>query len=324
MFPEHDRHTTRVSGRLLTLVLCALLAAAASARPASFLGLPHFSLAPPGKLKPVAATPVAATPVEVRFAQVQPASREGGPFVRRPAKDRAVVLIHGFWYHLNQKNVAKAEFKEWQLNSGLLVKTLAPYADVFAFAYGQSVPLEQIAAHPAFADGIRKLRDLGYSEIVLLGHSAGGLIARHFVEDNPQAGVTKIIQVCSPNGGCALAKTKFIHSNQKPFADSLTEETRSRVLKERAAIKVPAPVEFVCVVGCGTGNAKSDGVVNCGCQWTNDLQEQSIPAVRLVTTHRKVMREALEVRTLAELVRTPQPRWDLVHVEAMRKLLREK
>src|SRR5262249_35931424 len=161
----------------------------------------------------------------------------------------------------NQKNVARAEFKEWQLGTGHLVRALAPHADVFAFAYGQTQPLEQVAALPAFADGVRKLRELGYGEVVLLGHSAGGLIARQFVEDNPRRGVPRVVQVCSPNGGCPLARTKFIVGTQKPFADSLTEETRARVLKERAGKKVPDDVEFVCVVGCGSGNG--DGVVPC-------------------------------------------------------------
>ena len=100
------------------------------------------------------------------------------------------------------------------------------------------------------------------------------------------------------------------------------EETRARILKERGVKKVPEAVQFVCDVGCGNG--KSDGVVDCVCQWTSELQEQGIPAVRLATSHRKVMREPQDVRALAELVRTAQPRWEPGQVEAMRRQLRVK
>ena len=49
---------------------------------------------------------------------------------------------------------------------------------------------DRIAGSAALADNIRRVRQLGYKEIILLGHSAGGVIVRQFVEDHPDAGVT--------------------------------------------------------------------------------------------------------------------------------------
>ena len=79
----------------------------------------------------------------------------------------------------------------WQKADSPLVKELARNADVFAFAYGQN-PLDTILRHSKLGENIAAIRKLGYSEVILVGHSAGGLIARQFVEDNSQAGVTKV------------------------------------------------------------------------------------------------------------------------------------
>ena len=68
-----------------------------------------------------------------------------------------------------------------------------------------------------------RLRQAGYSEVILLGFSAGGVVARQFVEDNPAAGVTRVIQVCAPNLGSPLAKLKSsVGLAQESFLQSLT------------------------------------------------------------------------------------------------------
>src|SRR5207244_2414497 len=122
-------------------------------------------------------------------------------------------------------------------------------ADVFAFAYSQDVPLETVADGPGLRDGVRRLKALGYREIVLVGHSAGGLVARQFVEDYPGAGVTKVVQVCAPNGGSAWAKARMaVRKKQEAFLASLTRKDRRLSLHERAEKRIPADVEFVCVV----------------------------------------------------------------------------
>src|SRR5438132_502338 len=117
------------------------------------------------------------------------------------------------------------------------------------------------------------VRQLGYQELILVGHSAGGLIVRQIVEDHADAGVTKVIQVSAPNGGSDLGK-----DIQQPFISSLAKQERQACLLKRADKKIPASVEFVCVV---SGTLGSDLLVLCNCQWTIDLQQQGIPAFAL-------------------------------------------
>jgi pimeloyl-ACP methyl ester carboxylesterase len=250
---------------------------------------------------------------EVRFLQVYPAIEDPTQFTRSSGQRRAVVLIHGYWLHLKAEKVGKAIFKEWQEKDSVLVKTLGKDADVFAFAYGQTVEIEKIAGHKALADGIANLRKMGYTEIVLLGHSAGGLVAREFVEDHPGAGVTKVVQVCTPNGGCAYAEIKLVPKNHRAFLFSLGKAGREKCLRQRADKRIPASVQFVCII------TAEDYVVPCKCQWTSDLQEQGVPAVRIDLGHRQVMRDTRAAKTLAEIIRQRQPRWSVTDVAAARK-----
>jgi hypothetical protein len=255
--------------------------------------------------------------VESKFQQVAPASAGGEP-ARTPGRTRAVVLIHGYRLHLHDSSVSRPEFRPWQRPGSALVKELAADADVFAFGYGQNACVSDIVAHSRLAEDVARLRKLGYREIVLLGHSAGGLVARQFVEDHPAAGVTKVVQVCSPNGGCLSANLTVPHS-QVAFVRCLTVKEREQCLKERADLKVPEGVQFVCFVGQGIGNVGGDGVVSCRCQWSLDLQKQGIPAVGMPVGHREAVRSAKSARVLAELVRKEQPRWRPERVQKARK-----
>src|SRR5439155_22356850 len=161
-------------------------------------------------------------------------------------------------------------FRDWQQPGSPLVKRLRKEADVFSFSYGQDFSIDDIVKTSSLAAEVAGLRKLGYRGIVLIGHSAGGLIARQLVEDNPNLGVTKVIQVCSPNGGTPSAKT-ILHKNQKPFLDSLTEEGRQLCLKARAGKSLPAAVEFVCVLGYADEGHATDRVVPDECLCTPDL-----------------------------------------------------
>src|SRR5207248_10428446 len=129
-----------------------------------------------------------------------------------------------------------------------LVKTLKNDADLSALAYGQNVAVDEIAASVELAENVGCVRQLGYKEIILVGHSAGGLIVRQLVEDNPKAGVTKVIQVSAPNGGSDLGK-----GSSEPFIASLTKQARQACLLRRVDKKIPARVEFVCVVSGALG-----------------------------------------------------------------------
>jgi pimeloyl-ACP methyl ester carboxylesterase len=258
-------------------------------------------------------------PVAARFVQVHPLPGASAFFTRSEGQLRAVVLLHGLKPRpFNEVNVTKAEFHSWQKPGSTLVKALAGDADVFAFAYSQNIAVDQVAHVPALHEALGCLRQLGYQELVLVGHSAGGVIARRLVEDYPDAGVTKVIQVCTPNGGSSLSQvTAAVRAKQEVFLQSLTKDARHREAQRRADIRIPPTVQFVCVVG--TGGGVGDGIVNCHSQWSEDLQQQLIPAVPLLTTHFLAMRTRQGARKVAELVREPQPRWNADQVAAARQ-----
>ncbi|MCI0637743.1 MAG: hypothetical protein L0Y72_02225 [Gemmataceae bacterium] len=282
-------------------------------------------------------------PSQTKFAQVSPA-QIAGPYQRSDGQRRAVVLVHGLRAHpFSNDNVAKAKLCDWQQTDSRLVKALTKDADVFAFAYSQDAALEDIAASAELGDNVGRLKKLGYAEIVLVGHSAGGLIVRQFVEDHPQAGVTKVIQVCAPNAGTSWAKvTLAVRERQEIFLGSLTRDHRHKCLEARIDKKIPDNIEFVAVVCRLTipdklglsinilgkdvvlaevGVKKGDGVVSCLTQWPDDLQKQGIPIVVLSDAHFSVMKSRAATNKIAELVREPQPRWDPASTAAARRKL---
>jgi pimeloyl-ACP methyl ester carboxylesterase len=281
---------------------------------------------------------LAAEPIETRFAQQAPAGLECPE--RSEGQQRAVVLIHGLRVQpFSSRKVRQADFQLWQEPGSRLVEALGPHADVYAFAYSQNVPLEAIAAEPALGEHVRELKEAGYEEIVLIGHSAGGLIARHLVEDRPDAGVTKVIQVCTPNGGSALGKFSLgVCACQEPFLDSLTKEGRREALAGRPDKQIPPHVEFVCLVGqlqmdleadlgpllgegrdvrlACAGTLCGDGILSVASQWPEDLRRQRIPAQPLRAAHFTAMFMPATARQLAELLLEPQPRFSAEEVAA--------
>jgi pimeloyl-ACP methyl ester carboxylesterase len=257
--------------------------------------------------------------IETQFIQVAPSSAQR-QWWNAQQKTRAVVLIHGLLVHpFSKASVGRAHLHSWQQPDCLLVKRLAQEADVFAFAYAQTVSADDIAECPELAKKLEKLRRDGYREIVLVGHSAGGVIARQFVEDHRDCGVTKVIQVCAPNGGSSWAKWQTVRANQIDFLDSLTKPARNRSLWERADKKIPENIEFACIVGTGTVNG--DGMVSNRSQYPPDLQRQGVPAYPLNSTHWMLLRSRKGVELVARLVREKQPRWDDKQVEAVRRRL---
>ena len=108
----------------------------------------------------------------------------------------------------------------------------------------------------------------------------------------------------SPTGEVTPRAKAAVHKNQRPFLASLTEEGRREALKERADRRIPAAVEFVCVLADADGKRETDGVVPCLSQWTPDLQEQRIPCFVLAsTTHMSAMAEEPTARLLDEVIR---------------------
>jgi pimeloyl-ACP methyl ester carboxylesterase len=256
-------------------------------------------------------------PNQTYFAQVAPAFRAPELALRSPNQHRAVLLIHGLSLHpFSRRNVSKAVLHEWQKPGSLLVKRLARDSDVYAFAYAEDVSVDDIAAGPGIAECVCRLRELGYPCIVLVGYSAGGLIARQFVEDNPHCGVSKVIQVCAPNGGSSWAEVRAVMPIQSAFLYSLTKEARKVALRGRADRRIPADIQFACIVGTGAG--AGDGLVLCRSAWTEDLQQQGIPAYRVATTHWQMPRIRPGVEMIANLAAQDQPRWNHLAVAAVR------
>ncbi len=196
---------------------------------------------------------------------------------------------------------------------------MEPHADVYAFAYSQDVSLAQVAKCATFEKGIRNLQKLGYKEIVLVGHSAGGLLARQLVEDCPKLGVTKVIQVCSPNGGSMWADYRSLAaSNLQKFAEGMTRENKriDTILQKK---HIPKTVEFVCVVG--TGGFGGDWVVSHEEQWSQDLQKQNIPAVRVPVVHTDAMTNWNSIEPIVGLVAQKINRFTSAEVVLMRASL---
>jgi pimeloyl-ACP methyl ester carboxylesterase len=250
--------------------------------------------------------------LEMKFEQVAPEHKAAETFARSAGQGRAVVLVHGLRWRDGLAS-PKANFENWQQADSTLVKTLKNHADVFSFAYGQNLAVDRIAASVELLGHLRCVRQLGYKEIVLVGHSAGGLIVRQLVEDNAQLGVTKVIQVSAPNGGSDLGKL-----SAEPFITSLTKREREACMLKRADKKVPASIEFVCVV---SGSFGTDLMVLCSCQWTPDLQEQGIPAIALHRNHHNAIVSQAGADLIARLVCEKQPRWDQAKVAEERKTI---
>jgi pimeloyl-ACP methyl ester carboxylesterase len=238
-------------------------------------------------------------------------------FTRSEGQERAIILIHGFRVRLLRDEDDLPTLRSWQEPDSRLVKELGKNGDVYSFAYGQTMAVDRIAERSDLLRYVGHLRELGYRSIVIVGHSAGGLIARQLVEDYPRCGVTRVIQVCSPNAGSSWAKVGVTRPKQQDFLESLTEESRLNHLRNRTTVTLPAGVEFVCVVG--TGAITGDGVVGLSSQWSSDLQEQAVPVYAVKATHREAIRGAAAAKLLSRLIHEPQPRWTSSMVEEARK-----
>ncbi|MGL4552149.1 MAG: esterase/lipase family protein [Gemmataceae bacterium] len=242
------------------------------------------------------------------------------PFVvgRAAGQTHAVVLVHGLSLHpFSRDKVTQARPRSWQQPTSPLVHALAKSADVYAFAYSQTVPVERVAEETGLARSVEQLKKDGYTRIVLIGHSAGGLIARQLVEDHPACGVTRVIQVNAPNGGSGWATIRLAREVQTAFFTSLSVSARERLLGARKEKALPAGVEFGCVVG--TLRVGGDGVVSCRSQWTEDLQKQGVPAFLFTGGHRDGVATAKGVELLTKLATDPLPRWEADKVAAFRK-----
>lgn len=237
-------------------------------------------------------------------------------------KSRAVLLLHGLWIHpLKPGRVLIPEQHDWQKSNAALVKELSAEFDVFGFGYAQTIPLDFVIYSQGLRSKVAELKSAGYKEIVLIGHSAGGVVARQFVERFPDAGVTKVIQVSSPNAGSDLASLSLaLPRIQQPFVRSLAPEPRIKCCEQ--APPIPKSVQF-CSVVCKAGRLSGDTVVSLTSQWPEDLQKQGIPAMLAMSTHNNAMKTPESIKAIVEAAREKLVRWTPDQTEKARKSLFE-
>lgn len=287
----------------------------------------------------IAAAAMSIPAIDTKFIRVGPPT-DSTSVARATDEDRAVVLIQGLYPHpFSDSNVALAFLQDWQEPDSELVKALNRDSDVYSFAYAQHVPVHQVDQAARLTEKVASLRIAGYSEIVFVGHSAGGLIARQFVEDHPDAGVTKVVQVCSPNGGSVLGYAEIsVRRSQEVFLTSLTKPSREELLAERSEKRIPDHVQFVCLIGhqecrfdvdlsCRyfsfrpSADIRGDWIVSSGNQWTSDLQEQGVPVFAVKSCHLWVVQQERGIQEIRRLVRDDQPRWTPARVKTARRLV---
>lgn len=250
--------------------------------------------------------------------QVAPSVRQPGLASVVKTKDRAVLLLHGLLVHPFKPSLAaKPDLHAWQQPNSDLVRNLAKDADVFSFAYAQITPLDAVAQCPGLRDCVTALRKAGYKEITLIGHSAGGVISRLFVESYPESGVTKVIPVSAPHIGSELAHLKAgYHRIQASFVQSLAPEARI----EAAPRRIDEAIEMACIV-CKLKHMEGDGLVSMNSQWPDECRRQGIPVVLVAGSHFEAMTSAAAVKAIGELARERLTRWSPEEVERARRLL---
>jgi pimeloyl-ACP methyl ester carboxylesterase len=244
-------------------------------------------------------------------------ARPDGPRVR----DRAVLLIPGLKIHpFRPALCTRPERHPWQEPGSELVRALAPDFDVFAFGYAQTAPLDAVVHAPGLRDAVGRLRKAGYAEIVLLGHSAGGVVARHFTAAYPEAGVTKVIAVASPHAGAEAAKVPVgFPRAQAPFIQSLAPDVRAAA-RGPAEPRPPDKLQMACVV-CKLRRLDGDGLVNLASQWPEECRACGVPAVLVAVSHWDAMLNPAGTKVIAELARERLARWTPEEVEKTRRVL---
>jgi pimeloyl-ACP methyl ester carboxylesterase len=256
--------------------------------------------------------------VPTKIWQVAPEARQIGSSSFQRTRDRAVLLVPGMSLHpLKPALTTQPEFHSWQVPNSDLVCTLSKDADVYSFAYGQTTSLDCIAQSQRLRDSVAAIRILGYKEIVLIGHSAGGLIGRLFVEANPDSGITKLIMVSTPHQGSDRANINNGYpKSQAAFIKSLTPEARLAVPPQ----PLDGKLEIVSVIS-KLNRTQGDGLVKIQSQWPEEYRQQGVPAVLVIGAHTEAMSSSAAVKAISELAREKLTRWSQEEVEMARRSL---
>ncbi len=264
-----------------------------------------------------------ATELPTAVWQVAPQVRadyDGQPLELKKTKDKAVFLVHGLMLHpIRQEKALKTELHDWQYAKSGLTQALAAEFDVYAFSYAQTTVLDVVASTPGMRGHIQKLRRAGYKEIVLIGHSAGGIVSRQFAERFPESGVTKVIEVAAPNFGSDLATINVgLPKPQVQFIKSLARPVRTAISLDSP--KLRRDLEICCVV-CKLGGLQNDTMVALDSQWSTDLQKQGVPAMLVVINHFDAMKGPHAVQTISTLAKEKLVRWTSAEVEQGRQIM---
>jgi hypothetical protein len=236
--------------------------------------------------------------------------------------DRAVVLIHGLKVQVfSPERATHPDPHSFQKPRSELVKGLEESFDVFGVSYAQAGPVDWVAASPKLREGIKALRFAGYKEIVLVGHSAGGIVARKFVEMHPKAGVNKVIAVASPYLGSGWAKLpdQILPKSQMMFIHSLLPNHREECTRNCTAV-LPEDLQFACVV-CKLPRLDSDTTVGIDSQWPKDLQKLGIPISLVNCNHFDAMKHEKAVQAIVELAKGKVVRWTPAETEKAQRIL---
>ena len=236
--------------------------------------------------------------------------------------DKAVVFLHGLQPHVfHPEKATKPQVHDWQEPGGVLVKQLSEDFDIFGFSYAQMQSVDSITLSRGLRTGINALKTAEYNEIVLIGHSAGAIIAREFTECFPNDGITKVIAVSGPHEGSGWARlpTFTLPKTQVAFINSLLPDVRIALRKERSA-KLPKSLEFCCVI-TKWNRTDHDTVVSLRSQWPPDLQDQGIPAVLASCNHFDVMTNEAAIKSITELAKGKVVRWKTEQTELAQQKL---
>jgi pimeloyl-ACP methyl ester carboxylesterase len=239
----------------------------------------------------------------------------------KPKQTRAVVVVHGLLPRpLHPERANLPDPHSWQNPKGELVKLLVASADVYGVSYAQTVPVDLVALSKGLRDGIAALKSVGYQEIILVGHSAGGIIVRSFASTFPESGVTKVVTVAAPHTGSGWTNfpMRFWPKPQIPFIESLAEGYRAVATRDAK----PFPKELpVCCIVCKLPRLDSDTMVGVKSQWPPDLQTQGIPAILVRCHHFEAMTNADSIKAMTEAVNGKLLRWSGEETEKAQRIL---